>query len=315
MSVSVLLLSLFVRNSASVHPHVFKFFGVQRASAMEVNPHVRLQSTVILRIASFHQHRIFLSPCNIVTNYRGTRFVFLRAPILKERNWIKVSYGYLKRRIGQWKKSTANSRQKKEKKNKSTAQQQSIFESEVGAGVPASLHEKRVIACTKNRSCTLSSSSETSPMERCHPGNFLVTWCQRTFRQRPKLRRNLRTQCSLLLGCVSAHLHGGRRLRCVWWALLNEVRQQGAHSPNCCVTECDGYSERRLSSSRITQHVYVRNECERLFIEMSLMKESKAECAIVCAHFQPIEVCERNALSGFRAHPNIPIQRRHLYLI
>ena len=40
-------------------PHVFKLFRVQRASAMEVNARVHLQSTLILRMASFHQHRIY----------------------------------------------------------------------------------------------------------------------------------------------------------------------------------------------------------------------------------------------------------------
>ena len=38
------------------------FFGVQHASAMDVNAHVHLQSTVILRMASFHQYRIFFEP-------------------------------------------------------------------------------------------------------------------------------------------------------------------------------------------------------------------------------------------------------------
>ena len=36
------------------------------------------------------------------------------------------------------------------------------------------------------------------------------------------------------------------------------------------------------------------------------MEEGKSECAIVCAHFQPIEVCDRNVLCGFRAHSGIP---------
>ena len=43
----------------NVQARFFKFFGVHRASAMEVNAHVHLQSTVLLRMASSHQHLIF----------------------------------------------------------------------------------------------------------------------------------------------------------------------------------------------------------------------------------------------------------------
>ena len=48
------------------------FFGVKRTSEMEVNAHVHLQSTVILRMASFQAtpHFLFCSTCNIFTNYR-----------------------------------------------------------------------------------------------------------------------------------------------------------------------------------------------------------------------------------------------------
>ena len=73
-----------------------------------------------------------------------------------------------------------------------------------------------------------------------------------------------------------------------WRALLNEVRQREAHAPNCSVIECDGYSERWLSSTRSIQHVYVRDAWSGtrgwLFIEMSLMKVGQTECAIICAH-------------------------------
>ena len=51
--------------------HAFKFFGVQRVRAMEVNAHVHQQSTVILRKASFQSTpHFFVSTCNIITNYR-----------------------------------------------------------------------------------------------------------------------------------------------------------------------------------------------------------------------------------------------------
>ena len=46
----------------------------------------------------------------------------------------------------------------------------------------------------------------------------------------------------------------------LWLALLNEVRQPGAHAPNCLVIDCGGYIERKLSSTGSTQHVYVREE-------------------------------------------------------
>ena len=43
-----------------LHAHMFSSFSVfKRANAMEVNARVHLQSTVILKMASFHQHRIF----------------------------------------------------------------------------------------------------------------------------------------------------------------------------------------------------------------------------------------------------------------
>ena len=38
-------------------------------------------------------------------------------------------------------------------------------------------------------------------------------------------------------------------------ALLNEVRRPGSHTPNCSVTDCDAYIERKLSSIGSTQHV------------------------------------------------------------
>ena len=59
----------------NVHARWFKFFGVQRASAMEVNAQVRLHSTVLFRMASFHQHRIFSQP---VQNFYQLPVLFLR---------------------------------------------------------------------------------------------------------------------------------------------------------------------------------------------------------------------------------------------
>ena len=62
----------------------------------------------------------------------------------------------------------------------------------------------------------------------------------------------------------------------LWRALSSEV-WRGAHALNCSVTEVRGYIERRLSSTRSIRHVYVRDECGRLFIEMSLMGATTAE--------------------------------------
>ena len=46
----------------------------------------------------------------------------------------------------------------------------------------------------------------------------------------------------------------------LWQALLNEVRQPGAHAPTCSVIDCDGYVERKLPSIGSTQHIYVSKE-------------------------------------------------------
>ena len=59
----------------------------------------------------------------------------------------------------------------------------------------------------------------------------------------------------------------------LWLALLNEVRQPGAHAPTCSVIDCDGYVERKLPSIGSTQHIYVSRKSGRLFIEMSLMEK------------------------------------------
>ena len=46
----------------------------------------------------------------------------------------------------------------------------------------------------------------------------------------------------------------------LWLALLNEVRQPGAHALDCSVIDCDEYIERKLSTIEGTQHVYVKEE-------------------------------------------------------
>ena len=96
-----------------------------------------------------------------------------------------------------------------------------------------------------------------SLMERCHPENFLLMWCQRAFGRWLKVAQKLENVVQPFNGWVSTHLHGGR---CVMAGLLIEVGQSGAHTPIWTAIECDGYSERKLSSFRSTQHVYVRDE-------------------------------------------------------
>ena len=94
----------------------------------------------------------------------------------------------------------------------------------------------------------------------------------------------------------------------LWLALLNEVRQPGAHAPTCSVIDCDGYVERKLPSIGSTQHIYVsKEEWTVVYRDVVDGKESKTECAIILrAHPLEIEVCERNVLSGFRVHSSIP---------
>ena len=63
---------------------------------------------------------------------------------------------------------------------------------------------------------------------------------------------------------------------------LRWTRVQQRDAPNRSATVCVGaWANAFVNGS--THYVYVRNESERLFIEMSLMKESKAECAMVRA--------------------------------
>ena len=80
--------------------------------------------------------------------------------------------------------------------------------------------------------------------------------------------------------------------------------------------EFDGHCERRLSSTRNTQHVYVRNESERLFIGMSFLKDSKADCAIFCEHFLWRSRCAKGMVSAVSERTQAsPIQRRQFCLI
>ena len=64
----------------------------------------------------------------------------------------------------------------------------------------------------------------------------------------------------------------------------------------------DRYTEKKLSSTGSTQHVYVKEE-EWTVIHRDVVDEKKTQCAIVLhAQTLEIEVCERNVLNGFRVH-------------
>ena len=57
-------------------------------------------------------------------------------------------------------------------------------------------------------------------------------------------------------------------------ASLNEVRRPGSHTPNCSVTDCVTYNERKLSSIGSTQHVCVSRD-------VSDGRDCQTECAII----------------------------------
>ena len=81
----------------------------------------------------------------------------------------------------------------------------------------------------------------------------------------------------------------------------------GVHAPNCSVTDCGNYIERKLSSMGNTLLVYVEDEqwefISRIVIEG---KGSETERAIILReHPLEFEVCRGNARSGFRLHQRI----------
>jgi len=94
----------------------------------------------------------------------------------------------------------------------------------------------------------------------------------------------------------------------LWVSMLDEVRNPRAHAPNCTVTDCDGFVERKLLSSGTTQHVYVREDVSEIaYREVTGGRESRTEFAIILrGHPLQIGLCERNVSSGFRVHSTIP---------
>ena len=104
-----------------------------------------------------------------------------------------------------------------------------------------------------------------------------------------------------------------RQLRCFAAGFLDRgsttwSTRAGACASNCLTIECDCLIERKFSSTWSRQHVHVREE-EWAVVYRDVVdgKESKTECVIVLrAQSWEIEMCDRNELSGFRAHPSIP---------
>ena len=98
------------------------------------------------------------------------------------------------------------------------------------------------------------------------PWKLPVDVVSKGFREVVKVAQKLETAVQPFIICME-NVDYDALLR----ALLNEVRLRGAHALNCSVTERGGYSERRISPTRSIQHVYVRDESGRLFIEVSLI--------------------------------------------
>ena len=112
---------------------------------------------------------------------------------------------------------------------------------------------------------------------------------------------------------------------------LIKVAQPGAHTPNCSVTDCGGYIERKLSSMVSTLHVYVKDEQgesvygvviegkesettqhvreeEWKFVSRGVIvgRDIQSRCAtILRRHSLELEVCERNVRCGFRQHSSM----------
>ena len=82
----------------------------------------------------------------------------------------------------------------------------------------------------------------------------------------------------------------------LWLPPVNVVCRSGAHTPNCSVTDRDEYIERKLLSTRSTQHVHVREEEWEVGDRgVADGKEMNTECAVVLRQ----SVQNRNVLYGF----------------
>jgi hypothetical protein len=173
----------------------------------------------------------------------------------------------------------------------------------------APLHEERVIAVREEPNLHLEFYQRDVTDGMRSPWKLPVDVVSKSFQEVVKVAQKLENtvQPVIGLGFHSSSLEDVNH-DALWLALLNEVRQPRAHAPNCSVIDCDGYIERKLSSTGSTQHVYVREEeWEVVYRDVIDGKESQTECAIVLrGHPVEIEICERNVLSGFRVHSSIP---------
>ena len=178
--------------------------------------------------AGAHPHRVWISFQSRSGRSQTVKGAFVLASL------------YVSKTAQMSQRANVRQRARAQKQHNTTKCRQKKNESVVGAGVPAPLHEKRVIACARNRSCTLSSASETSLMEHCHTGNF-VDIVSKSLHEMVEVAQKLETAVQLVSGlgfpltCMKDADHDA-----LWRALLNEVLQRRAHAPNCSVIECDG---------------------------------------------------------------------------
>merc|ERR1712136_735327 len=144
----------------------------------------------------------------------------------------------------------------------------------------APVHEERVIAVREEPNLHLEFYQRDVTDGMRSPWNLPVDVVSKSFQEVVKVAQKLESKVQPVIG-LGFHSSAMEDVDhdALWLAVLNEVRQPGAHAPNCSVTECDGYIERKLSSTGTTQHVYVREE-EWAVVYRDVVdgKESKTEC-------------------------------------
>ena len=153
-------------------------------------------------------------------------------------------------REGQKRAKPTAGKQEQEKPKLSALKKMNIF----GVGVPITLH---VIARARSRVCITGSTSETPPMNAVTL-ETTVDLVSKSFQKVIKATLKPEYAVQPIIGLVYAHLDVDHDA--LWRAFLHEVRQRGAFEPKCSEVECDGYSERMLSSTRSTKHVCFRDE-------------------------------------------------------
>merc|ERR1712135_273167 len=160
-------------------------------------------------------------------------------------------------------------------------------------------HEERVIAVREEPNLHLEFYQRDVTDGMRSPWKLPVDVVSKSFQEVVKVAQKIENtmQPVIGLGFHSSSLEDVNH-DALWLALLNEVRQPGAHAPNCSVIDCDGYVERKRG---------------RLCIEMSLMeKRAKLNAQLFCAHIRWRSRCAKGMCSVdsecTQASPN---QRRH----